>query len=483
MNSDLLPSTQQHYKSSPNMSFLSRVKTAWDLIRGDDMITTLESSGILGAIFPSTRGDPPKRGTQELLEAYSTMPWLRAVTDKIGTATAATTWRLFATKKPGASRHFKASATQSCQIFDKREKMLKKHLDYGELVEITDHPGLNLLHEANTYHMGSSGRKLLQVSLDLTGEFTILLERDPTFNIPVAFWPLPTSWVIETPTPKHPYFVISLGGKPYDIPLTEIIWQTDPDPVNPYSRGSAISSSLGDELDTIEYAAKNLKSYFLNRGRPDFIAHVKPKRNEDEVSKKQLKQLQQSWMQEHMGFFRMFKPHFINRELSIHEFSQDFRKQQVIPIMEHERDTIIQVYGLPPEVFGILESSNRATIAAADYFFSKYAVLPRLDFQREVFQRRLIPMYDERLIVHFDSPVMEDKDQMLVGAKAAPWALTRDQWGELIGVPMPDDGEGNVRMVPNNVVGVTSLLDNSSRSKNTDKGNGSKSPTNAGQEE
>jgi hypothetical protein len=386
------------------------------------------------------------------------MPWLRAVTAKIAYATASVHWRLYGVKRQNG-RFYRARDTQTCFDFFERQKRLNAHAEVGELVEVRDHPALRLLHDVNPYHTGLSARKLLQSYLDLTGEFFILFERDTSFGHPIGFWPLPSDWIKETPTTRNPFYVVGLGPYQYNIPMTEIIWATDPDPANPYGRGSSLSGTLGDELDTLEFASKTLKSHFLNRGRPDFVAFVKPKRGEDEVSNAQLRRLQQRWLEEHQGFYRAFKPHFINRELDIHEFSQDFRRQQLIPIMEFERNTIVQVYGFPPEVFGILESSNRATIAAADYFFARYAVLPRLEFQREVFQKRLMPEYDDRLILDFDSPIKEDEEFQLKVAQAAPWSLTRDDFLELMGKPKPDDGEGHLRVIPNNMIVVDSLSD------------------------
>src|SRR5262249_8058463 len=47
-----------------------------------DPSTRSAAYGLLSGIWPGSIGDPPKRGTVEFLRAYSTMPWLRAVTHK-----------------------------------------------------------------------------------------------------------------------------------------------------------------------------------------------------------------------------------------------------------------------------------------------------------------------------------------------------------------------------------------------------------------
>ena len=47
------------------------------------------------------------------------------------------------------------------------------------------------------------------------------------------------------------------------------------------------------------------------------------------------------------------------------------------------RDTIYQTYGIPPEVLGIIENSNRATADAAMYIYGILVLTPRLNKMRE----------------------------------------------------------------------------------------------------
>ena len=55
-----------------------------------------QTHGLLGGIFPGSSGDPPARGDMNVLNAYNEMPWLRAVSQRVATAVAAsaTDWRL-----------------------------------------------------------------------------------------------------------------------------------------------------------------------------------------------------------------------------------------------------------------------------------------------------------------------------------------------------------------------------------------------------
>jgi len=427
-----------------SLSFRQRLALAGKALVG--VFSSDASSAAFGMLsgisLGRTTGEPPNRGTKDFLQAYSTMPWLRAVTTKVANSIASVQWQLFIVRKNG-----KPERNQVLQRADivTRERLLAEKRHDGELEEVVEHPLLNLLHSANPFIDGLSARKLTQVYIDLVGEAFWIKERN-AFGIPVAIWPVPPSWVTETPTPQRRSFVLNFRSWRGEIPDTEILWFCDPNPENPYGRGSGTARSLADELETDEYAAKHTKAWFYNKARPDLIISA------DGLQKDETARMEQDWLNKHQGFWRSFKPHFVNRKLDVQVISQEFRNMQLIELRKHERDTIVQVFGVPPELIGILTSSNRATIDAADFLFSRWVLLPRLEFLRSVMQTRLVPEYDERLILSFVSPIAEDKAHQLNAAKAAPWSLSADEWRRLQGHKPMENDAGDVHMVPMNLV-------------------------------
>jgi hypothetical protein len=108
---------------------------------------------------------------------------------------------------------------------------------------------------------------------------------------------------------------------------------------------------------------------------------------------------------------------------------------------------------VPPEIFGILTSSNRATITVSNFLYCTWVIVPRLEFQRETLQIRLVPEYDRRLILDYVSPVMENKEFILEVAKAAPWSLSTDEWRELADrESLGEELGGNLHPIPFNVM-------------------------------
>jgi hypothetical protein len=104
-------------------------------------------------------GLPPRRGTQQLLQSYSDMPWLRAVASRVGSSFGAVEWRLFYTKKPGASKAYRNRRAQKA-AFPDRLKIREQLMAEDELTEVVQHPLLDALDSANEFHTGTQMRKV-----------------------------------------------------------------------------------------------------------------------------------------------------------------------------------------------------------------------------------------------------------------------------------------------------------------------------------
>lgn len=431
----------------PNITLRDRLRLAKRALVGTfDADSAKVAWGLLSGIFPGAAGTPPTRGTEEFLKAYSTMPWLRAVAGRVAGSIASTDWQLFVARRNGG-KAVRQKALQRAPFFE-RKSLIQERLDSGELQRLEEHPLLDLIDNGNPVLTGLAVRKVTQLHLDIVGEAFWLKERDG-LQTPTGIWPIPPNWIMATPTPARRGFRVSFRGWQGEIPDTEFVWFADPDPWNPYGRGTGAARALADELETDEYAAKFLRQRFFNQARPDFL--VFPKGENTTLKDSEVVRLQQRWLDEHQGFWRQFKPMFLSREVGIHEFgAQDFRELQMVQLRQNERDTIIQTFGgFPPEMLGIHESSNRSMIEAASFMFALWTLVPRLEFQRAVMQERLVPEFDERLILDYASPVEEDKEFALKAATAAPWAPTVDEWRtKFQGLPEKEDGSGKVHMVP-----------------------------------
>lgn len=189
--------------------------------------------------------------------------------------------------------------------------------------------------------------------------------------------------------------------------------------------------------------SKHIKQFFFNRAKPDFMVY--PKGEMNNMGEDQVKALERRWLDNQQGFWRAFRPQFMSREVGIHEFTQNFQHLQMTELRSHSRDTALQTYGIPPEILGVIENSNRSTIDGAFYAFQKLVIEPRAEFWRSELQQKVIPDYDPRLIIDYDSPVQEDREFTLKAYQAKPSTITVDEWRCLQGLPPVGGKEGELR--------------------------------------
>lgn len=413
--------------------------------------------GIMGGVM-ANRSNPPPRQTEDLLVAYRRLPWLRSIVSRIGFSIAATPWSLMVETRGG--RVTRAVTLREIQkmgleirsgsairraTYDVRAKLQERRRRSGELVEIMDHPLLDLLDSFNPMMTGLAAMKLTENWMDLVGEAFWLKERG-VLGTPERLWPISPAWVRNTPTPDQPFFELQFQGWFAKVPVGDIVWFCDNDPHRPYNRGVGTAMALGDELETDEYAAKHTKREFFNNGVPELLVTA------DGLGNEETARLERDWKQKNRGFFKALQVYFLNRKVDVKQLGQSFRSLQLIELRKWERDMVIQVFGVPPEILGIVNESKRATIDAADYLYSRWVLVPRLELIRCVIQERLVSEFDERLILDYESPVKEDEERQLKAIQVAPWASSIDEIRHVQGwEPLPD-GRGEVHMMPNNMV-------------------------------
>jgi hypothetical protein len=394
----------------------------------------------------------PKRGTKALINTFNTSPRIRSVLDKISGSTATIPWQVFVAVH---GKSFRQRRDIKKAGHEYRNKAIKAGLEAGDIEEVTpeDVPWLEVLYTWNDVLDDIQSQKVLQMHHDLKGEMFIQIKRvvarDPAMRLPAELWPVPSHWVHRLGSATEPYELRIDGlGTAVEVPTDDMIYSAAPDPLNPYGRGSGFGQSLADELDTDEYAAQYVRNFFGNSAVPPYIMSFL-KGNEDVG-----KAFRTSWDQHHRGTAKAHRPEFIGGDFKVHEFNQSFDHKTTIELREFERNVINETFGIPPEVLGIIENSNRATIDTANYLFQSNVVVPRKETLRRFLQTKLIDPIEPRFILHYPDPVPEDIDRKQDLMKAAPYNYPIDEWQRAAGVPVDPDLAGVYR-VPMNLMDVT----------------------------
>ena len=328
--------------------------------------------------FVSRWARPPSMNTAEWLSMFSKSPRL-AVVDRIASDLASVGGRLLRVNEDGSE------------------------------TEITQHPFLDFMAQPNPlYEMTSSAIwRLHEIYLMLVGEGFFLIERDE-IGRPVEFWNVPPHWVKMTPYLGNPnYQIVSPGGLSMNIPVDDMFVMKQLNPLDPFMRGLGIAESIADEVEIDEYAAKFQKRFFYNDATPPTV-FIMP-----DATPEQRDAFMAGWNKRHKGVENSHKAAALTGNVSVHELGKGEGKNLgFIESRVAMRDAVLEHFGVPREIMGITENSNRATADAAQYIYAKNVLMPRLRNREEAINKQLLPLFSlgEHYVWRFDSIIPYDKD-------------------------------------------------------------------------
>lgn len=423
-------------------------------------------------VSSANRGETPRMGTKAILAGIERMPWFKAVNDKVSSGVAAVPWRLYVDRSGAGGKPVKRYDLRSNRDPIARLRFYTRALGgegFGVLptvrrrlenedgfAQVMAHPSLDLIEHGNTEFPGAVVIALLQQYLDTVGEAFAPMDVNG-LGQPTDIWPVPPTWVsdLRSNADGVPFYQVTpKNGAVRDVPKAHMLRMWHPNLADPYGRGRGLGHALGDELETDEYAARHTKAWFYNRARPDLIISA------DGLQTGEIDRLERGWLAKLRGISGVGRPHFINRKLDIKELQASLKDSAVSDLRREERDIIIHVYGVPPEIFGIIENSNRSTIDAADYIYAKHVLTTRLEFLRMMLQVQIVDLFDDRLVLDYVSPVEENLDYELDVMKAQPGAFTVDEWrAQAHKAPLQTPAEGKGHLLPLNSTFVATLSD------------------------
>jgi len=380
----------------------------------------------------------PRRGTRELLKSYGESPWIRALFGKIGDSLVSTEWQVLGPTRSASSKDINTLKylQRTAPSAPGRTRIIKEMRRAGVLDVVETHPLPAFVESGNKLHAGKTMLKAFYVMADLVGEAYMLVERAGNgMGDPVEWWVIPPQWIEQIPLPGGTdHFrlrAVGYGAATTNVPMTQMVWLLEMDPYFPYGRGAGLGQALSEDIDAHEFSTHHIVSALQNGAVADMIVMV------DGTGDEELARFEDGWMAKLKGILRRKLPIFLNREVKIEKISQTMEELEFSKLREQERDVFLQTVGIPPEIMGVLESSNRATITASSYIYQQYVLVPRCDKGATAFQRWLLPMFanSENMIVSYVSPVSDDADFKLAAMTAGGLysAHSVDEWRELSG--------------------------------------------------
>lgn len=371
-----------------------------------------------GAIFRGATmgsGSMQPKGGKDLIQAYSETPWLRATISKKASSFSSLEWEVKRTMNQFGNTVPVVEIQVGKHAY--RQKAMAQMTQDGQAQIVEGHPLPALLKNPCPALPGSTPLFLAQVYYDVLGEAFFYVDRGPRdawiqgksafsgMPQPTGLWPLPPMWITRTPTPSDPTYDVRNGTLSLlGVPRQDILWLKQPDPLNPYARGLGYAQAVRDEVAADESAARMISYSFANRGRPDLLVALKG------ASQKEIDAMRNDWVANLQGVQNALKTHFVNVEAQVEKLTYDFEHLQVLELRDFNKKLLRQTQGIPPEILGDQDQSNRSTSDAAQHIYNTQVVIPLADVWREFFQAQLLPEYDPRAVLDYVTPVAEDRE-------------------------------------------------------------------------
>lgn len=313
----------------------------------------------------------------------------------------------------------------------------------GNRTEITKHPFLTFMESPNPLveFTASAIWKLFQEYLLLKGEAYLLIERYSD-GMPAEFWPVPVQWVQQIPYQGSPFYVIrTAGGMIMEVPVDDMFVMKDLNPVDPYRRGLGQAEAVADEAELDEYAAKFQKNFFWNGATPDTVVIIPG------ADDKQINRFREKWDEKFKGFM---KAHGIavlsgprdGTQPTVTKLADNMKDMDMVNGRTFTRDAIMEHFGMPREIMGITQNSNRATADAAQYIYAKNVLWPRLMQRQDAINLQIIPYFGDDLKWEYDNiiPKNEERDKAVAMEGWMNGLLTKNESKELLDLETNDKG-------------------------------------------
>ena len=328
----------------------------------------------------------------------------------------------------------------------------------GDVVEIYDHPILDLLNKVSPFYDGYNFNILRKTFLQVTGNEYLHPIMGP-MGYPVEIWVMPSQYVKIKPTRDERLIEgYEYGQQPNNafFEPDEVLHNRVPDPNDPlYGRGwVAAASDAAGLLQSMDGYEKHL---FANQARPDWGIFLKETLNETQWNR-MIAYLDQNLR----GNRNSGRPY-------IFEGGSDARPLQFSPrdlsFSEGENrkvEVIAAVSGVPVTLL----KANDPNLASAQVGFASYmrdTIHPYLVADAEFLNQSLLPLFGglaDGLFLAYDNPVQED-EQLISGimqSQVASGIRTINEARSELGLDPADDGdELRVNGIPLDVLGQPAL--------------------------
>jgi HK97 family phage portal protein len=317
--------------------------------------------------------------------------------------------KLYVRTRPGQARP--RCLTRSLSRITEQRLRSAPHLELytrgiDQIEEVTDHPLLDLLQQANPVHNAFDLWELTTLYQEVHGAAYWYLENGPLG--PRQVWPLPAQNVTAYREPNSAnlvdYYLYRSGSREQRFRPDDMIAFRYPDPRDPYSAGlSPLRACYEQVCLTSDFAAFK-KAKFDNHAIPDAI--VSP---EEVIGEEERDRLETQW---NNRFRRGGTGRVVVAEsaLKVQLLAHSLGDLAALADVKATKEDIANCFHVPLSF--LTSETNLANLQAAEHQHMSKAITPRLCRRDEKLNERLIPLFDpsRRLFLASEDPVPVNRE-------------------------------------------------------------------------
>jgi HK97 family phage portal protein len=348
---------------------------------------------------------------ESMVNAYRS--WVYICANKNSITVAQQNLRLYVAKpSPGTkllSSH-KAISAQTRKHLDSLHtvKRLKAVRQAEDIVEITDHPFLDLMQNVNNFTNQFDLWELTTVFQELTGNAYWYVLKNEMVGVPEQLWVMPSQNMRIIPD-KYNFirgYVYTCGTVKVPFDIDEIIHFKYANPNDQFYGMSPLEAAT-DAYNTNQNIATFSNSLFTNMARPEGTLSTSQDLDEDDFER-----LKVEWKTAYGGAAKARKTAVLAKGLKYVPITMtpqelDFKDSRVTV-----KEEIMNAFGQTLGMYS--EKSNRANSEQAYRSFLRDTITPRLRRIEEKLNEQVMQLYDQQLFVAYDSAVPEDVEQALL---------------------------------------------------------------------
>jgi len=285
---------------------------------------------------------------------------------------------------------------------------LRLYNSNDELIPESKHRFYDLLKHFNPDTTQFSGKELLSIFLDLTGECYILIAKD-SFGIPrELYFRQPDRMTPKVKKGIIDHYIYLEGGKEIVYPREDILFFRYPNPTDQF-RGASPVQRKAYAYDTDKYNMIYQMNMFKNG------VHLKQvMESEKFIPPDQVKKIMEMFNQTYGGIENSNKTGALVGGFQLKTIGVSNKDMEFMLLANWTMRQLASAYHTPPQKLSHPEQTNLANMQALDVSWNRECILPRLVRIAEIFNTFMMMLYKEKgLYCKFDNPVPADDEFLL----------------------------------------------------------------------